>query len=112
MTRPDRGAPSPTRVPKGWAPEVWRLRCALLAARERLPYASANARLLDGVERWVKLQGRGKAPAGPWWATCCALAKAAAWATDDPATQAILAPWAGLVDVAPVAGSGFRPLGG
>lgn len=90
------------------------MRMALLAARERLPYASANARLLDGVERWVRIGGRGRAAAGPWWATAVALVAAAAAAV-DPDTALVLAPWVGLVAYAAPAVAGataWRPIGG
>jgi hypothetical protein len=104
--------PAADAPPRGWAPDVWALRVALLTARSRLPYASANARLLDGVERWVRMGGRGRPASGPWWAWAVALTRAAAGACDDEPTRRILAPWAGLVVDHPVAGTGFRPLGG
>lgn len=100
-----------SKPPRGWAPEVWRLRTTLLAARERLPYATAVARLLDGVERYVRLEGRGRAAAGAWWAQVLDLVRAAS-ALADAETRALLAPWAGLVRAPAVAGSGFRPVGG
>lgn len=100
------------RPPRGWDPGVWALRVALCTAVARLPYASANARLLDGVERWVRLGGRGRAAAGPWWGHAVALTAAAVAACDDPPTTALLAPWVGLAGVRPgAAASAFRPLG-
>lgn len=99
----------PDRPPKGWSPEVWRLRATLLAARERLPYATANARLLDGVERYVRIAGRGKPASGPWWASVLALVKAAVVLL-DPESAKLLAPWVGLVRANAVAGSGFEPI--
>jgi hypothetical protein len=103
---------SPDGTPKGWNPDVWALRMALLTARERLPYASANARLLDGVDRWVRLSGRGRPPAGPWWARTCVLVRAVAEALEDRHTAALLAPWSGLVVSSDVAApNGFRPFG-
>jgi hypothetical protein len=112
MPRAADTVPAADDPPRGWAPAVWALRVALLTARSRLPYASANARLLDGVERWVRMGGRGRPASGPWWAHAVALTRAVAGAVDDAPTRAILAPWAGLVVDHPVAGSGFRPLGG
>lgn len=102
-------APAP---PRGWVAEVWALRSALLVARSRLPYASAEARLLDGVERWVRMTGRGRAAAGPWWGHAVGLTASAASAVADAPTTLILAPWVGLVGDAPAAAaSTFRPIG-
>jgi len=112
VTRAGATVPAADDPPRGWAAPVWALRVALLTARARLPYATAGARLLDGVERWVRMSGRGRAASGPWWAHAVALTAAAAAAVDDPPTSAILAPWVGLAVPAPVAGTGFRPLGG
>lgn len=87
------GGCDPAKPPRYWAPEAWRLRCALLVARQRLPYHTADARLLDGVERWVLYTGKGKPVPGPWWALAVALASAAASALADADGRVLLAPW-------------------
>lgn len=96
MTASAPGA-SALRPPKGWVAGVWELRITLLYARERLPWASPNARLLDGVERWVRMGGRGRQVGSGWWAHALALVGAAAAACDDAPTTALLAPWLGGV---------------
>lgn len=110
-TKAENTAPAPDRPPRGWDGGVWALRVTLLRARERLPYASPEGRLLDGVERYVRMAGRGRPSSGPWWANTLAVVKAVAGAV-DPTTAAMLAPWSGLVVggavAAPVA---FRPVG-
>lgn len=111
MTRSARPAPNPAgpRVPRGVHPEVWRLALALLAARERLPYAAAEARLLDGLQRWVRLEctspagGVALAPVGPRWAAVLAAVSAVARLC-SPESAGLLAPWAGSAPTAPVAG--------
>jgi len=118
----------PTRPPRGVDATAWRLRCALRDAVARLPYATAEARLLDGLERWVKLaltpgQTAPGAPAlvstGPAWAAVLyAVAASAALVSED--SRALLAPWLALVPAPPRApGAGaagaaadFHPLAG
>lgn len=96
--RPTAGAPR--RTPRGVHPETWRLSEALLAARSRLPYASAEARLLDGVQRFVQLDARAPVdgvsltPTGPRWAAVLRLLAAVAPLVSD-GSRAILAPWVG-----------------
>ncbi len=123
----------PDRPPRHTDPVVWRLRCALLSARERLPYASAEARLLDGLERYVKFAARpGLAPldggaalrsTGPAWAAVLT-AVAAAAELCGPEARGLLAPWTVLVPTparapgvapagtSPSRGGGFEPLEG
>ncbi len=79
-------------------PEVWRLSEALLAARQRLPYASPEARLLDGLQRWVQLEGGAPDPAArlqpttPRWDGVLALVLATARLVSEPSRR-MLAPW-------------------
>src|SRR6476660_1320202 len=100
----------PDRPRRGWAPEAWRLRCALRAARERLPYATTDARLLDGVERWVLGTGLGRPVPGPWWALALALVTAAARCLADAASRRLVAPWVSGGATEPAAASAFKPL--
>lgn len=89
-------------------PQVWRLVEALSVAMKRLPYATAEARLLDGVGRWLSLEARGLGaggpvrlqPHGPRWAAVLALVTASARLCSDEA-QALLAPWTTGVAGAP-----------
>lgn len=87
------------RAPRGVHPTVWALSEGLLAARSRLPYATAEARLLDGLQRWVALEakipasGVSLSPAGPRWAQVLAAVVAVARLCSDE-TRAMLAPWA------------------
>jgi len=104
----------PDHPPKGWHPDVWRFRCALVMATARRPYATAEARALDGAARWVGLSGRYRAPTGDWWRKSLALAKAAADCAGDLETQALLAPWTARLQANGAAGpaaSTFRPFG-
>ncbi len=119
QTGAERGAPGAAartagdgsfrRAPRGVHPEPWRLAEALLDARSRLPYATAEARLLDGLQRWVALEcrvpvgGVSLSPAGPRWAHVLA-AVAAVVRLCSADTQALLAPWATSGPAAPVAG--------
>lgn len=95
-TRPTVGSGRP--VPKGVDPAVWALADALLVARERLPYATAEARLLDGLQRWVALEAKAPGEArlravGARWAALLAAVGAVARLASDEA-RALLAPWA------------------
>lgn len=101
-------------MPRHWAPEAWRLRCAVVTARQALPYASADARLLDGVDKWLLWTGRGKPVPGPWWALALRLVAAMTPCLADPGAGRLVAPWCHGGGVAPAdAGPGaFRPLGG
>lgn len=103
--RPRRPGPAPATMgtsvrkpPRGVHPEVWRLSETLLAARSRLPYASAEARLLDGVQRWIRLDltvpldGVSLTPTGPRWSAVLALVAAAARLCSED-TRTMLAPW-------------------
>jgi hypothetical protein len=71
---------------------------ALLVARERLPYADAEARLLDGLQRWVALEakaageGRLRAVGARWAAVVGAVSAVARLCS--PEAQTLLAPWA------------------
>lgn len=83
----------PDKPPRYWHPEAWRLRCAMLAARERLPYHTADARLLDGIERWMLYTGKGQPVPGPWWTMAVALASACSAALSDAPARRLIAPW-------------------
>ena len=101
-------------MPRGWAPEAWRLRCAVVVARQSLPYHTADARLLDGVDKWLLWTGKGKPVPGPWWTVACGLVSAVYPALADATARALIAPWGrGAAGAAPAdAGpGGFRPLG-
>lgn len=80
----------------------------------RLPYASADARLLDGFEKWLGWRGKGQPVPGPQWALACALASAVGSALADPVAARLLAPWARreAVPSGDAPGDAFRPLGG
>ncbi len=100
--------PSVSRVGRRGHPQVWALHLALLEARERLPYATAEARLLDGLDRWVRLESTSPsngapalAPVGPRWAACLAAVAAVARLV-SPESAGLLAPWAAL-------GAGLAP---
>lgn len=116
--------PAGPRVPRGVHPKVHELATALLVARERLPYATAEARLLDGLQRWVKweasspAQGVALAPVGPRWADLLVAVAAVARLCSDE-TRGLLAPWSTAaatatpgVGVSPSAGAGFATYGG
>lgn len=106
------GTCDPDRPRRGWAPEAWRLRCALRVARERIPYATADARLIDGVERWMLYTARGRPVPGPWWGRTCALVTAMRDCLEDHGGRLLVAPWC-LGEGAVAAGAepgGFRPL--
>lgn len=87
-------------VPRGVHPETWRLSETLLAARRRLPYASGEARLLDGVQRFVQLDARvpvdgvSLTPTGPRWAAVMRLLAAVAPLVSEDSRR-MLAPWLG-----------------
>jgi hypothetical protein len=105
----------PARPPRHWAPEAWRLRCAVYDAMVRLPYASADARLLDGYEKWLGWRGKGQPVPGPWWALACALASAVWGGLEDTVSARLVAPWGRHGATVPGADAGpgeFRPLGG
>jgi hypothetical protein len=91
-------------------PESWRLSEALLLARQRLPYATAEARLLDGVQRFVQLECRAPAdgvsltPVGPRWAAVLRVVDAVAPLVSEDSRR-LLAPWLGA-GVAGVPGQG------
>lgn len=111
------------RAPAGVHPETWRLRCALITARDRVPFATAEARLLDGLCWFVKAaakgatcdpaaDGRRLAPGGPGWAGAVAAVGAVARVCSAE-TQVLLAPWCGPAGAASgAAGVDFRPFGG
>lgn len=111
--------PAGPRIPRGVHPAPWRLALALRAAVAVLPYASAEARLLDGLARYVRLEctapasGRPLTPARPAdrWADVLA-AVAAVGGLVGPAARRVLAEWlapGGQVGTAPGAGAGFVP---
>lgn len=93
-------------VPRGVHPDVWRLSETLLAARRRLPYASGEARLIDGVQRFIQLDARvpvdgvSLTPTGPRWAAVLALVSAVAPLVSDDSRR-MLAPWVGAAASAP-----------
>lgn len=101
QTRPTVGADG-RPVPRGVHPESWRLSETLLAARRRLPYASGEARLLDGVQRFVQLDirvpldGVSLVPAGARWAAVMRLLAAVAPLVSAD-SRSMLAPWLGPV---------------
>lgn len=105
-------SPAGPRVPRGVHPETWRLRHALLRAREARPYASADARLLDGVERYVRFEctspagGVSLAPVGPRWAAVLALVAATVRLLRDPAPD--LEEWSRVAGT-PAPGYGVAP---
>lgn len=109
---PGGASQDPSRPPRYWAPEAWRLRCAVVAARQALPYHTADARLLDGVDKWLLWTGKGKPVPGPWWALACALARAMAPCLSDVGAGRLLAPWSQGDGVPGAEPDGFRPLGG
>jgi hypothetical protein len=81
----------------------------------RLPYATADARLLDGFAKWLEWTGKGQPVPGPWWALACALAGAVVPALADAGSARLVAPWArrdGTVAPADAGPGEFRPLGG
>ncbi len=91
------------------------MRCAVCIARQALPYASADARLLDGVDKWLLWTGKGHSVPGPWWALALALVTAMVPCLADPASARLLAPWCQREGITPGADAGpgqFRPLGG
>lgn len=102
----------PARPPRHWAPEAHRLRCAVYDAYTRLPYASADARLLDGVEKWLGWTGKGQPVPGPWWNTATHLVSAVHPALADATAKALVRPWCVEPGAAPAEPGGFRPLGG
>lgn len=110
---PTVGIPAAQSTPRGWHPDVWALQACLLVARCRLPYETGHARLVDGIQRWVKLTGKGQAPQGSWWAQTLALVEATVKAVDEPGTTQLLAPWCGrTVGKGVVSRTGFVPDGG
>lgn len=104
----------PERPPKYWAKEAWRMRVAFRDAVARLPFTTADARLLDGVAVWLAYTGKGQPVPGPWWTLACRVAAAAVACVKDRQTADYLAPWSERAPgAAPAeAGAGFRPLGG
>ena len=77
-----------------------------------MPYATAEARLVDGLARWVRLEctapasGTPLAPVGARWAAVLAAVSAVARLV-SPATAALLAPWA--AGAGPVGAAGVSP---
>jgi hypothetical protein len=106
---PTAGTAAP-RTPRGVHPEPWRLSEALLTTVRRLPYATAEARLLDGVQRFVRLECRAPAdgvsltPSGPRWAAVLRVVAAVAPLVSEDSRR-LLAPWTGGVAGPGVAGS-------
>jgi hypothetical protein len=88
------------------------MRCAVCIARQALPYASADARLLDGVDKWLLWTGKGKPVPGPWWALGCALTSAMAACLSDAGARRLVAPWVSGDGIPAAEPNGFRPLGG
>lgn len=92
------GVGTTRRVPRGVHPETWRLAEALLLAVQRLPYATAEARLLDGVQRFVRLEARAPVdgvsltPTGPRWAAVLRVVAAVAPLVSEDSRR-LLAPW-------------------
>ncbi len=88
------------------------MRCAVWDAMTRLPYASADARLLDGFEKWLGWTGKGQPVPGPWWTVATGLVSAVYPALADATARALVRPWCAGPGAAPADPSGFRPLGG
>lgn len=107
-----RAGGDPARPPRYWAPEPWRLYCALVEARVRLPYATADARLIDGVAHYVVMTGKGRATPSPWWTEVCDLVAAMLKCVADDGAQRLLSPWRSRTPGAATAPGGFTPLGG
>jgi hypothetical protein len=101
------------KTPKGWTTPVWELRCALWACACRLPRGTGLQRFLEGVERWVKLTGRGRpgphGVASPesvrWWGDAMAMVDVVG-RIGDAGTLDLLRPW--LTRPGSV---GFKPFG-
>ena len=113
---PPRAGQAELKTPRHWTPEPWRLRCALYAAARRLPRGTGLSFLLDGVERWVKLTGRGRPGPGPgspesvqWWQDTLAMVDCVGRVADS-GTKQLLWPW--LNRAGNAAGEGFKPFGG
>lgn len=91
-----------TKKPRHVDPEVWALVLALTQARDSVPYATAEARLLDGLARWVRQAATGTlapdgvvlAPRGPVWASVLAAVGATARLCGE-GTRRLLGPWLG-----------------
>ena len=104
-------------------PDVQRLLTDLEDARKHVPYATGLGRALDGVEKWVKYDGKHRSPDGDrdreWWASTLRLVMAVAdlpAAKEDQRVRRILAPWASRAPalsarLAPVEQGVFRPFG-
>lgn len=104
-------------------PDVERLLVDLADARKHVPYATGLGRALDGVEKWVKYDGKHRAPDSdrdrPWWASTLRLVAAVAdlpSAKDDQRVRRILTPWASRapamsVRALPVDPGHFQPFG-
>jgi hypothetical protein len=126
--RPDQPKPAPNggaravnpagpRVPRRVHPTAWALASDLALARSLRPYATAEARLVDGLARWVRLEctaPAGGAPLTPADAVRWGGVLAAVTATArlcGPAVQKTLARWTtpGAGTTAPGAAAGFVP---
>jgi hypothetical protein len=102
---------SRTSKPRHVDPEVWALVQALRQARDALPWGSAEARLVDGLHTFCRLEATGGssseavvlAPRGPRWASVLAAVGAVARLSSE-GTRRLLAPWAGVQPAAPVGG--------
>lgn len=110
---------SPTKRPRYVDPEVWALIVVLRQARDRLPFAAAEARLVDGVHRFVRTEavaGSGSTEdavflraEGPRWAAVLSLVTAVARVCSEP-TRRLLAPWCpGGVAPSPAPAPGVSP---
>jgi hypothetical protein len=107
---------SATKKPRHVDPQVWALVTALVQARESLPYESSEARLLDGVARWVRTAATGTTgpdgvvlrPEGPVWAAVLALVGSAARLCGE-GSRRLLEPWAGLSPAGAPPGAGVSP---
>jgi hypothetical protein len=116
---PDAPVPTPDTfraAPRGWSSEAWALRVALFCAGARLDRESPLARLLEGVERWVRLGGCGRPAPGTgsaeskaWWRHALVLVRAVGVVSDD-STRMLLSQWLTAKDPAE-AEDKFKPFG-
>jgi hypothetical protein len=89
-------------------PIVWQLYNDLVAARKAVPYATATARIIDGIEKWVHYSGRHQPGdvSNPWFAHVLAMvwfARAAIVEQPGPEPQkaaVFLEKWSNMAETA------------